>query len=286
MTPPGADVIDLPVGVFVILRDLIGDRIGAAFDDAHRDLLAVKLSPRLHALGLRSFLEYFYALKYSPGAADEWDRLTDALSVPETYFWREMDQVRALVDVLVPEHAAAARGPVRIWSAACATGEEPLTLALALAEAGWFERAEVVIEASDASPAALERAERGVYRERSFRALPPALRDKYFTPVGDGWQVDPRLHARVRYSRANLLDPAETHALATAPFVFCRNVFIYFSAATVGRVVGQFAARMPRPGYLFLGVSESLVRVKSAFELTEIGRAFVYVVRSSAQGVS
>jgi chemotaxis protein methyltransferase CheR len=286
MTPAGADAIDLPVGVFVILRDLIGDRIGAAFDDGHRELLAVKLTPRLHALGLRSFLDYFYVLKYGPAAADEWDRLTDALSVQETYFWREIDQVRALVDVLVPAHVAAGRGPVRVWSAACATGEEPLTLAIALAEAGWFDRAEVVIEASDTSPAALARAERGTYRERSFRALPPALRDKYFTPVEDGWQVDPRLRSRVRYSRANLLDPAETHSLATAPFVFCRNVFIYFSAATVGRVVGQFAARMPRPGYLFLGVSESLIRAKTAFELTEVGRAFVYAVRPSESGGS
>ena len=275
----GADSVELPIGVFVILRDVIRDRLGVSFEDDKRDLLASKLSDRLRALGLKSFLEYYYLLRYGPGAEDEWPRLTDALSVQETYFWREVDQIRALVDVLVPKHVAAGRGPLRVWSAACATGEEPLSIAIALAEAGWFDRADTEVWASDASPAALDKAGRGVYRERSFRALPPALRDKYFTPHGDGWKVAPELHARVRYTRANLLDAAETAYLATAPFVFCRNVFIYFSAETVGRVVRQFAERMPRPGHLFVGVSESLLRVATAFELEEVGGAFVYVKR-------
>ena len=284
MTPGGVGAIDLPVGVFVILRDLIRDRIGVSFEDNARDLLAMKLSDRVRALGLRSFLDYFYVLKYGPGADEEWDRLTDALSVQETYFWREMDQVRALVEVLVPEHVSAGRGPVRIWSAACATGEEPLTIAMALAEAGWFDRAEVEIRATDTSPAAIEKAEQGVYRERSFRALPPALRERYFTPADGGWRVAPGLRARVRYSRANLLEPGDTRPLATAPFVFCRNVFIYFSAQTVARVVGQLAERMPRPGYLFVGVSESLARAKTPLDLEEIGGAFVYVKRQAEPG--
>ncbi|WP_439621883.1 CheR family methyltransferase [Gemmata sp.] len=270
---------ELPVGVFILLRDLIRDRIGVSFDDDKRDLLASKLGDRLADLGLKSFLDYFYLLRYGPGADAEWPRLTDALSVQETYFWREIDQVRALVDVLVPRHVAAGRGPVRVWSAACATGEEPLSIAMALNEAGWFRRAEVEVVASDVSPAALEKARRGVYRERSFRALPPALRDKYFAPVAGGWRVDPELHARVRFAAANLLDPADTGPLACSPFVFCRNVFIYFSAATVARVVKHFAERMPRPGYLFPGVSESLLRATTAFQLEEIGSAFVYVNR-------
>ena len=271
--------IDLPVGAFIILRDIIRDRIGVSFDDDKRDLLASKLSDRVRELGLTTFLDYFYVLKYGPGAEAEWPRLTDALSVQETYFWREFEQVRALVDVLAPRHVAAGRGPVRVWSAACATGEEPLSIAMALAEAGWFDRAEVEIWGSDASPAALEKAQLGVYRERSFRALPSALREKYFIPVAGGWKVARELHSRVRYVRANLLEPSDTAFLATAPFVFCRNVFIYFSAATVARVARHFAERMPKPGHLFVGASESLLRSKTAFELDEVGGAFVYVNR-------
>src|SRR6476469_5537358 len=104
--PGGDDAIDLPVGVFMILRDLIRDRIGVSFEDGSRDLLAMEVSDRVRAIGLRSFLDYFYVLTYGTGAGEEWDRLTDALSVQETSFWREMDQVRALVDFLVPEHVA------------------------------------------------------------------------------------------------------------------------------------------------------------------------------------
>ncbi len=197
----------------------------------------------------------------------------------ETYFGREMDQVRAFVDILVPRHVAAGRGQVRVWSAACATGEEPLTLAMALNEAGWFGKADVEIWASDVSPAALEQANRGVYRERSFRALPAALREKYFTSVAGGWRVDPRLHARVRYRHANLLDPDETALLDSARYIFCRNVFIYFSPATTAQVVARFAQRMLRPAFLFVGVSESLLRLKTTFELEQVGEAFVYTRR-------
>ncbi|MBP3954467.1 protein-glutamate O-methyltransferase CheR [Gemmata sp. G18] len=276
---PGGDEIDLPVGTFIILRDIIRDRIGVSFDDDKRGLLAGKVGDRLRALNLTSFLDYYYLLKYGPGSDEEWPRLTDALSVQETYFWRELDQVRALVDVLVPQHVSAGRGPVRVWSAACATGEEPLSIAIALNEAGWFGRADIEVWASDISPAALEKAAGGVYRERSFRALPPELREKYFTPTAGGSKVAPDLHARIKFVTANLLDPASTTNLATAPFIFCRNVFIYFSAATVARVVRGFADRMPSPGFLFPGVSESLLRATTAFQLEEVGRAFVYVKR-------
>lgn len=270
---------ELPVGVFIILRDLIRDRIGVSFDDDKLQLLASKLFDRLRARELKSFLDYFYLLKYGPSTDDEWPQLTDALSVQETYFWREVDQIRALVDILVPEHVAAARGTVRIWSAACATGEEPLSIAMALNEAGWFRRAQIELWASDASSAALEKARGGIYRERSFRALPQELRAKYFSQTADGWTVAPDLHQRIRYTSANLLEPAETSALASAPFIFCRNVFIYFSAATVARVVGHFADRMPKPGFLFPGVAESLLRATTVFRLEEIGKAFVYVKR-------
>lgn len=271
--------IPLTLGLFLLLRDLICDRLGVWFEEDKRDLLASKLSDRVESLGLRSFLEYYYHLKYGPTAEEEWPRLTDALSVQETYFWREFDQVRTFVDVLLPQHVAANRGPIRVWSAACATGEEPITIAMALNEAGWFDRANVEVWASDVSPAALDKAARGVYRERSFRSLPLSLRTKYFTPVEGGWQVNSSLRDRIRYKRANLLVPSETVSFANAPFVFCRNVFIYFSSATIARVVSTFAEQMPRPGYLFVGASESLLRANTAFELDEVNGTFVYTMR-------
>lgn len=279
MTPSPASPLSLPLGTFLLLRDLLQERLGIWYDEDKRDLLAAKLSDRIADIKLHSFLEYYYLLKYGAQAEAEWPRVTDLLSVQETYFWREFEQVRALVDTLVPEHVAAGRGPVRIWSAACATGEEPLTIAMALAESGWLDRAEIDLWASDVSPGALAKAQAGVYRERSFRALSPALREKYFTRAEGGWRVDPGLAARIHYARANLLDPSDTALLAMAPFIFCRNVFIYFSSATIARIATGFAERMPRPGYLFVGAAESLLRVKTDFDLTEVGDAFVYVKR-------
>jgi chemotaxis protein methyltransferase CheR len=269
----------MPATVFTILRDLIRDRVGLHYEEAKRDLLADKLSVRVVEKGFESFLDYYYLLKYGPGAEEEWPRLMDALSVPETFFWREMTQVQVLVDVLVPRYFAShPSATLRIWSAACASGEEPLTIAMALNEADWFDRGKVEIIASDASPAALTRAQAGVYRDRSFRALPASVREKYFTPHGPGeWRVSPELHARVRWCRANLQSADEVAPLAQVPVIFCRNVFIYFSVPAVTRTVGLFAAGITTPGYLFVGVSESLVRITCDFELQEIDGAFVYV---------
>jgi chemotaxis protein methyltransferase CheR len=258
---------------------LIRDRLGVWFEEDKRDLLANKLSDRIDALALRSFLDYYYCLKYGPHSEVEWVALTDALSVQETYFWREMDQIRAFVDLLVPQHVAAGQGAIRVWSAACATGEEPLTLAMALNEAGWFGRVDIEIWASDISPAALERAASGFYRERSFRALPAPLREKYFTSVAGGWKIDPALYSRVHFRRANLLNSEETSLFDSSRYVFCRNVFIYFAPATIAEVIERFAQKMPRPAFLFVGVSESLLRLKTPFELEQVGGAFVYTRR-------
>jgi chemotaxis protein methyltransferase CheR len=269
-----------------LLRDLIHERTGLFFDNGKGDILTDKLSPLVVERGFTSLLDYYYLLKYDEAAQDEWLNVMNALSVPETYFWREMDQVRALVEWVVPRwFAAPGAGPLKIWSAACATGEEPLTIAMALEEAGWLGRAPIEIHASDASTAAVEKARRGVYRERSFRNLPPPLRAKYFTQedATKTWRVDARLHAAVRWGVVNLMNEAEAAPWAAANVIFCRNVFIYFSDQTISRTVRSFAAHIRPPGYLFVAASESLLRLSADFELQEIGNAFVYV-RRAAQG--
>ena len=275
-----ADTLGLSDSAFALLRDLIQERTGLFYDNGKSDMLIDKLAPLVIERGFSSFLDYYYLLKYDAEAAEEWKRVADALSVQETFFWREMDQVRAVVEHLVPEYFAAARAqPLRIWSAACATGEEPLSIAMALAEAGWFERAPIEIYATDASRAAIAKARHGVYRERSFRNLPPPLRARYFRQEAGGWRVAPDLHAKVRWAMANLRAEAEVGLMASAPIIFCRNVFIYFSEQAIRQTVHWFSERMPTPGYLFVGASESLLRLTTDFQFQEIGGAFVYVKR-------
>ena len=268
----------LPEGTTSLIQSLISERTGMFFDNGKRDLLIDKLSPLVIERGFSSYLDYYYLLKYDASAAVEWLNVMNALSVQETYFWREMDQVRALVQTLVPQWLAKNNGSrLRIWSAACATGEEPLTIAIALNEAGWFQKAAIEIVASDASTRAIERARAGVYRDRAFRNLPPDLREKYFEPDGSGWRVSRELHSRIKWRMANLIDEREIAPLAAADFIFCRNVFIYFSEGAIGRVVRSFSRFIRPPGYLFVGAAESLLRVTNDFTLTEIDDAFVYV---------
>ena len=162
----------VPSGTDTLLRDLVQEHTGMFFDAEKGDLLLDKLSPLVIERGFHSFLDYYYLLKYDENSVDEWKNVIDAISVQETFFWREMDQINALVDCLIPEWAERSNGRrLRIWSAACATGEEPLTIAMALAEAGWFDRIQVEIIATDASTAALTKAEQGLFRERAFRNL-------------------------------------------------------------------------------------------------------------------
>lgn len=267
----------LPEGATNLIQKLIHERTGMFFDNGRRDLLLDKLSPLVIERGFTSYLDYYYLLKYDASARVEWQNVMNALSVQETYFWREIDQVRALVGTLVPRlHKEKPGSRLRIWSAACATGEEPLTIAIALNEAGWFERASIEIVASDASSKAIERAVAGVYKERAFRNLPAQLRERYFEPQGSGWRVNSDLHSRIKWSIANLIEEDEIAPLAAADFVFCRNVFIYFSESAIGRVVRSFARFIKHPGYLFVGAAESLLRVTADFALTEIDGAFVY----------
>ncbi len=273
-----AGAADLSLPVFTILRALIHDRTGLHYADDKRGLLADKLADRVRKTAGGSFLDYYYRLKYEPDAADEWGHLRDAVAIPETYFWREADHLRTLADRLIPELLSQqGLSCLRIWSAACASGEEPLSIAMALDDAGWFARTSIAIQASDASSAAIAKARRGIYRERSLRNLPARLRDRYFSRVEGGWRVAPELQSRVEWSVANLIEAGEIERLARASIVFCRNVFIYFSPSSIQRVLEIMARSMPPGAFLLLGAAESIHQLTGDFELREVEGSFVYV---------
>jgi chemotaxis protein methyltransferase CheR len=267
----------LPKGTEILLRELIQERTGILYDEEKESMLLDKLAPLVIDRGFQSFLDYYYLLKYDDSSDAEWASMIDVISVQETFFWREMDQIRALVDELIPAWAASNKfQPLRIWCAACATGEEPLSIAMAISEAGWFDRISIKIDATDLSRSALYKSRQGLYRERSFRNLPIALRDKFFEKEGNAWRVDPALHSRIRWDSVNLVNREDVARFASVPFILCRNVFIYFSKETIRRVVRLIAEFIKPPGYLFTGVSESLLKISNDFELTDIGNAFVY----------
>jgi chemotaxis protein methyltransferase CheR len=265
-----------------LLRDLIHERTGLFYDNGRYDTLSERVAPLVIGRGFRSFLDFYYLLKYDEReSASEWRKVLDALSVQETYFWREIDQVRGMACRLMPELVKASPyEPVRIWSVPCATGEEPLTIAMVLEETGWFGRVPIEIHGSDASTAAIEKARAGRYRERSFRALPSELREKYFVEHDGASTPASALSRRISsWSVVNLMASEEVALHARCPVIFCRNAFIYFSPRTVKQVVDGLADRMPTPGYLLVGASESLLSVTDRFVLEDLDRSFVYVKR-------
>ena len=258
-----------------LLRDLIHERTGLFYDNGRYDTLRERIAPLVIERGFRSFLDFYYLLKYDEREAPAgWRKVADALSVPETYFWREIDQVRGLACRLMPALVKASPyEPVRIWSVPCATGEEPLTIAMMLEETGWFGRVPIEIHGSDASAAAIEKARAGRYRERSFRSLPPELREKYFVARDQASTPVPALAQRISsWSVVNLLASEEVAPHARCPVIFCRNAFIYFSPKAVKQVVDVFADHMPTPGYLLVGASESLLSVTDRFMLDDLDR--------------
>lgn len=288
--------------VVALLRDLIEERMGINYDVGGSEMLSEKLFSCAVDQGFDSLLDYYYFLKYD-GSPDAWKQVMDSLTVPETYFWREMDQIRTVVDVLVPQYFSAShKQPLRIWSAACASGEEPLSIAMALNEKGWFYRVPIEIYASDVSYKSLEKAKMGLYGPRSFRNLPLSLQEKYFShnepdssessflddnskkchffetrPNNTVWKVSGELHRRIQWHQANLMDESKIQLLAGSSIIFCRNVFIYFSQKSIRRTLDIFAEYMPSPGYLCVAASESLVTLTTKFSLEEIGGSFIYV---------
>jgi chemotaxis protein methyltransferase CheR len=263
--------------VFAILSALIEERTGMHYGPDDRALLADKLMPRVAERGLESLLDYYYYLRYDPGADAELPHLVDSLVVNETYFFREVSALELAVNTFVPELVRSGVRP-RLWCAACATGEEPLTIAMLLDQAALLDK--VTLVASDISRRALARAREGTYFRRSLRALPPDVLGRWLIPQGDGVRVEQRLLDAVDFRRVNLIDEKQVSDLGSFDLVFCRNVLIYFSDARVANVIAALWKALSPGGRLFVGTSESLLRFDSAFLCEERAGTFFYRKRS------
>jgi chemotaxis protein methyltransferase CheR len=261
--------------VFAILSALIAERLGIHYEERERDLLAAKVSPRALEAGFESLLDYYYYLRYDEGGPAELDVLTEHLVVRETYLFRELEPLEVLVRrVLVP---LAQREPqLRLWCAASATGEEPLTLAMLLASAGLLSRTHLL--ATDISPRGLEKARRGLFGGRSLRRDDiPAFAVPYLRRMGDEQlAVDPALPQAIQWERQNLLHRESVRARGPFHAVLCRNVLIYFSEETSRRVVDDLVSTLVPGGQLLVGVSESLLRLGTALACSERDGAFFY----------
>lgn len=265
--------LPLSAQVFTILAGLIEERAGLHYRVDDLELFRDKISSRAELTGFDSMLDYYYFLRYDAAGSAELDALVEALVIHETYFYREADQLRELFGSLLARRYAQ-EAPVRIWCAASATGEEPYTMAMMLADAGLLERTRIV--ASDISERALARAKSCQFSPRSVRALPPGGEGRWIRREGDRIRIDRSLCDAIDWRRVNLIDPAAVAALGQFDAVVARNVFIYFSDDTVREVVRALGNALVPRGLLLVGASESLLRYGTALACEEHGGAFFY----------
>ncbi len=270
---------------FRLLRDIVRERFGINYDDAKQFLLLSRLQTRLVKRSLNSYADYVKFLRFGPEREAEFRDLASVLSNNETYFFRERAQLRALCgNVLTDLQSNSPR--LRVWSAACSSGEEPYSLAMSLLETGRIADANISIKATDISPRVLELCERGYYRALSFRATEPAMVQKYFSVQGDGFVIADRIKRLVQFSSLNLMDGAKIAAFGPFDAIFCRNVLIYFDKATQKRVVESFARALRAGGYLFLGHAESMFGLTNVFEPVVQPESIAYRLRAGfAAGV-
>lgn len=266
--------LPLSPSVFAIIGGLIEAHSGLHYGPEDRDLLAQKLSERAIEAGFESLLDYYYFLRYDPAGPEALAKLIESLLVQETYFFREAEPLEILCDTHLAPMVQRGLRP-RVWSAACATGEEPLTLTMMLDDRGLLGKVELI--ASDLSARALARAQQGDFRKRSVRALPTGVIGRWLEPLGEErYRVDRRLIEAVQWKRANLSQPEEPRSFGSFDAILCRNVLIYFSDTTTTGVVRLLASQLRPGGLVLVGTSESLVRFGGDLEVEERRGSFFY----------
>ena len=193
--------------------------------------------------------------------------VTDAMTTNETFFFRDktpFDQFKS--DVLPALAKARLNGEIKVWCAACSTGQEPYSLAMLMDELRiQYPRVTLDILATDISDRCLEKAQSGLYTQFEVqRGLPITMMVKHFEKVDEMWRISPKMRASVRYKKMNLLD--DLRLIGRQDVIYCRNVLIYFDLETKKRVLEQMATLLPDDGYLLLGAAETVLGITDAFK--------------------
>ncbi len=245
------------------IETLLRRRIGLDASAVGRAQLECLVRRRMHALGLASTRDYAAVLE-RPGS--EWEHLLEAVLVRETWFFRERAAFRALTDLALGRWLRQPGRTFRILSVACASGEEPYSIVMALLDAG-VPPERFTVEAVDLSARALAQAQRGIFSRNSFRGPIVAFRQRYFQLTPAGYRLDTRVRDSVRFEQANVL--AETFWKGRPPYdvIFCRNLLIYFDTETQRRTLARLCGLLQPDGVLFVGAAELALATAHGFAL-------------------
>ncbi len=270
MTQPVSSALQQLV---VLIREATGNVIPAARLGFLEELAQRRAQVTGHA-GLDDYVRALAAHQLD----GEWGTLVSLVTIKESYFFRAPQQFEVIVRQVLPGLARARAGTrhLRIWSAACARGEEPATLAMLLAEepslSGWTW----TIVATDLDEEALAGARTGLYGERAVAQVPPPMLERWFKRRGKLFELDAGLRSRISYQTLNLAHAPFSLPFAECDLVLMRNVLIYFRRPLQRWVVSQVAKLLAPEGYLFLGASETLWQIQDELESVDLGPCFAY----------
>jgi len=250
----GASITDQE---FDRLRRFFEKASGIRLSDSKRELVCGRLAKRLRHLSLTAYRDYIAWIE-QPANAEERQTAIDLLTTNETHFFREPKHFERLRSEIRARLQKGLNGPMRIWSAACSSGEEPYSLAMTLAELLGDRPWQVV--ASDLSTKVLADAQRGIYARQRADEVPRELAVRYLLEGYDEceglYRIDPSLSKRVSFMQLNLMEPLPR--MDAFDFIFLRNVLIYFDVAAKQRIVESVVTRLKPGGLLFIGHSETL----------------------------
>jgi len=265
---------------FAKMADYIYRKTGIFLElDKHFDKLAKYIDNRAKIIGADSFRKYFYTLRFEDKTGVEFQELMNAVTVNETYFYREKEQFEVLVERILPEiHASKPKtAPIRILCAPCSTGEEPYSVILhLLEEAKLIEARDIEVVGIDIDSTVIAKAQGAKYSERSIHAIPPGVLAKYFKKKSFGYDLIDDLVGVVDFKVANVFDKVQMRQLGKFDIIFSRNMLIYFDDASRKEVAMTFYDMLNMGGYVLLGHAEYMSRITSVYKAKKIDSTLIY----------
>lgn len=267
----GGDGGSLSRDSFRRLSRLIYDQARISLQPDKASMISARIAKRLRATGIRTVEDYLSYVT-GPQGPQEIEHLVSALTTNFTHFMREAHHFKMLNELVLPPLVAQNIRPIRIWSAGCSTGQEPLSIAMSIAESapGTLPRCEIL--ATDIDQTVLNKAKSGVYTDREFPNMQIGDFSRHFAQDPEGYRVSPKIFSSIRYEQRNLFGAWPKEPAFDA--IFCRNVAIYFSREDQEELWARLHGVLKPDGWLFIGHSERIPESHHALLQPQGGTAF------------
>ncbi len=266
---------------FIEWREYIYDLCGIYFQDNKKYLLESRLQKRVKHLNLDTFEKYLNFIKTNSQREEEKKQLFEAITINETYFFRNQPQLDALISSIIPEFLDSklnGLNKLRIWSAGSSSGEEAYSFAIMLNELLLPRNPNLKIEivGTDINFAVVEAAKKGIFKEYAIRNTPAIYLKKYFQKIDNSYVLDPKIRDMVEFKMVNLYDSNAMRNMGKFDVVICANVLIYFDQNSKTKVITELYNSLNTNGYLFIGYSETLHGISKAFKLVSFNKTIGY----------